>query len=128
TDVAARGLQIPDVSHVFNFDLPHQAEDYVHRIGRTARAGREGEAISLVCVDEHKLLRDIERLLNREIEKEVIPGYEPDPRIPAVPIKNGRPQRPNGRGTGPRRNSKPGGPPPRNGARKRPGGRRRRAS
>ena len=128
TDIAARGLDINRLPHVINYELPSTPEDYVHRIGRTARAGREGEAISLVCIDEHKLLRDIERLLNREIEKEVIPGYEPDPRIPAVPIKNGRPQRANGRGAGPRRNTKPGGPPPRNGQRKRPGGRRRRAS
>ncbi|MFW2405719.1 MAG: DEAD/DEAH box helicase [Gammaproteobacteria bacterium] len=128
TDIAARGLDIDRLPHVINFELPSTPEDYVHRIGRTARAGREGEAISLVCIDEHKLLRDIERLLNREIEKEVIPGYEPDPRIPAVPIKNGRPQRNNGRGAGPRRNARPGGPPPHSGPKKRPGGRRRRAS
>jgi ATP-dependent RNA helicase RhlE len=64
----------------------------VHRIGRTGRAGREGEAISLVCVDELKLLRDIERLINREIPKRVIDGYEPDASIRAEPIENGRPQ------------------------------------
>jgi ATP-dependent RNA helicase RhlE len=62
----------------------------VHRIGRTGRAGLEGEAVSLVCVDEHKLLRDIEKLLRREIPKVTIEGYEPDPAIRAEPIKNGR--------------------------------------
>jgi ATP-dependent RNA helicase RhlE len=65
-------------------------EDYVHRIGRTGRAERTGEAISLVCVDEHKLLRDIERLLKREIPRIALPGYEPDPSIKAEPIINGR--------------------------------------
>jgi ATP-dependent RNA helicase RhlE len=63
TDIAARGLDIDQLPHVVNFELPNVPEDYVHRIGRTGRAGNEGEAISLVCVDEHKLLRDIERLL-----------------------------------------------------------------
>ena len=60
-----------------NYELPHVPEDYVHRIGRTARAGRDGQAISLVCVDENKLLKDIERLLKFEIPKEVVEGYEP---------------------------------------------------
>jgi ATP-dependent RNA helicase RhlE len=90
TDIAARGLDIDRLPHVVNFELPHVAEDYVHRIGRTARAGQDGHAISLVCVDEHKLLRDIERLLRRKLETEVIPGYEPDPRIAAKPIRQGR--------------------------------------
>jgi ATP-dependent RNA helicase RhlE len=65
-------------------------EDYVHRIGRTGRAGSSGEATSLVCVDEHKLLRDIERLLKREIEKRVLEGFEPDPRIKPEPIQKPR--------------------------------------
>ncbi len=94
TDIAARGLDIDRLPHVVNYELPHVPEDYVHRIGRTARAGQEGHAVSLVCVDEHKLLGDIERLLNCRIEKETIPGYEPDPRIKAEPIKNGRSQQP----------------------------------
>ncbi len=98
TDIAARGLDIDRLPHVVNYELPNVPEDYVHRIGRTARAGQEGHAISLVCVDEHKLLSDIERLLKYEIEKEIVPGYEPDPRIRPEPIKNGRTQR----GTGPR--------------------------
>lgn len=86
TDVAARGLDIDELPHVVNFDLPNVAEDYVHRIGRTGRAGNEGDAISLVCVDEHYLLRNIERLLKRDIPSSVIPGYEPDPSIEAQPI------------------------------------------
>ncbi len=90
TDIAARGLDIEQLPHVVNFELPHVPEDYVHRIGRTGRAGREGEAISLVCVDEHKLLADIERLLKREIPSVVLEGYEPDPRIKPEPIQNGR--------------------------------------
>jgi ATP-dependent RNA helicase RhlE len=67
SDVAARGLDIPATSHVFNFDVPHHADDYVHRIGRTGRAGAAGEAISLVSGDESGLLRDIERVLRRSI-------------------------------------------------------------
>ncbi len=90
TDIAARGLDIDQLPHVVNFELPNVPEDYVHRIGRTGRAGNEGEAVSLVCVDEHRLLRDIERLLKREIPKVVLEGYEPDPSIRAEPIQNGR--------------------------------------
>ncbi|MCG6870129.1 MAG: DEAD/DEAH box helicase [Gammaproteobacteria bacterium] len=90
TDIAARGLDIDQLPHVVNYELPNVPEDYVHRIGRTGRAGNEGKAISLVCVDEHKLLRDIERLLKREIPRVVLKGYEPDPDIPAEPIQNGR--------------------------------------
>jgi ATP-dependent RNA helicase RhlE len=94
TDVAARGLDIEGLPHVVNFELPHVPEDYVHRIGRTARAGQNGHAISLVCVDEHKLLADIEKLLQTKIGTEVIRGYEPDPRIKAEPVSIGRSQRP----------------------------------
>ncbi len=86
TDIAARGLDIDQLPHVVNFELPNVPEDYVHRIGRTGRAGNEGEAISLVCVDELKLLRDIERLIKREIPSITVPGYEPDPAIQAEPI------------------------------------------
>ena len=92
TDIAARGLDIDGLPHVVNYELPHVPEDYVHRIGRTARAGRDGQAISLVCVDENKLLKDIENLLNFEIPKEVVAGYEPDPSVKAEPIKQGRRQ------------------------------------
>lgn len=77
TDVASRGLDIDQLPHVVNFELPNVPEDYVHRIGRTGRAGSEGRAVSLVCGDEYALLKDIERLLNRTFSKDVIPGYEP---------------------------------------------------
>jgi ATP-dependent RNA helicase RhlE len=81
TDIAARGLDIDQLPHVVNYDLPNNPEDYVHRIGRTGRAGNEGEAISLVCVDEKNLLRDIERLIKTKIPEMVIKGYEPDSSI-----------------------------------------------
>ena len=90
TDIAARGIDISELPHVVNFELPNVPEDYVHRIGRTGRAGSEGEASSLVCVDEHKLLHDIERLTKNEIPVVQIPGFEPDPRIKAEPILNGQ--------------------------------------
>jgi ATP-dependent RNA helicase RhlE len=96
TDVAARGLDIERLPHVVNYELPHVPEDYVHRIGRTARAGHKGHAVSLVCVDEHKLLADIERLLQMKIGKKTVPGYEPDPRIKAEPITRGRAQHSSG--------------------------------
>jgi len=86
TDIAARGIDIDQLPHVVNYELPNVAEDYIHRIGRTGRAGATGEAISLVCVDEHILLRDIERLIRRTLPKEVIAGFEPDPRARAEPI------------------------------------------
>ena len=90
TDIAARGIDIDLLPHVVNFELPNVPEDYVHRIGRTGRAGNSGKAYSLVCIDENKLLIDIERLLKRKIPTMVEPGYEPDPSIPAQPIPNGR--------------------------------------
>ncbi|MCW1874775.1 ATP-dependent RNA helicase RhlE [Erwinia sp. INIA-01] len=93
TDIAARGIDIEELPHVVNYELPNVPEDYVHRIGRTGRAAAVGEALSLVCVDEHKLLRDIERVLKREIPRMAIDGYEPDPTIKAEPIVNGRQQR-----------------------------------
>jgi len=94
TDIAARGLDINQLPHVVNYDLPNVPEDYVHRIGRTGRAGNEGEARSLVCVDEHKHLRDIESLLKCNIPKDIIPGYEPDPSIKPQPIQKGRGAKP----------------------------------
>ena len=93
TDIAARGLDIDKLPHVVNFELPHVPEDYVHRIGRTARAGQDGTAVSLVCVDELKLLTGIEKLLKREITREYVPGYEVDKRIKAEPLHNVRPRR-----------------------------------
>ena len=90
TDIAARGIDIDQLPHVVNYELPNVPEDYVHRIGRTGRAGATGEAISLVCVDEHGFLRDIEKLIKREIPKEVVPGFEPTASERAEPIVLGR--------------------------------------
>ncbi len=90
TDIAARGIDIDQLPHVVNFELPNVPEDYVHRIGRTGRAGASGEAISLVCVDEDIFLRDIEKLIKRSIEREVVRGFEPDPNEKAEPIVLGR--------------------------------------
>ncbi|SFT64276.1 DEAD/DEAH box helicase [Halomonas saccharevitans] len=98
TDIAARGLDIEELPHVVNFELPNVAEDYVHRIGRTGRAGSEGKAVSLVCVDEHGLLKGIERLIKRDLEKRIEPGFEPDPDAKPEPIENGRGKRGGGGG------------------------------
>ncbi|MDY7117313.1 DEAD/DEAH box helicase [Halomonas sp. SSL-5] len=100
TDIAARGLDIEELPHVVNFELPNVAEDYVHRIGRTGRAGSEGQAVSLVCVDEHGLLKGIERLIKRDLEKRIEPGFEPDPNAKPEPIENGRNRRGGGGGRG----------------------------
>lgn len=90
TDIAARGLDIEQLPYVVNYELPNVAEDYVHRIGRTGRAEATGLALSLVCVDEHDLLRDIEKLLKKQIERMAEPGYDPDPSIKAEPIQKAK--------------------------------------
>ena len=77
TDIAARGLDIPLLPHVINYELPNIPEDYVHRIGRTGRAGASGEAISLVCSEETEYLKAIEKLLSKKIETTILKGYEP---------------------------------------------------
>src|SRR5574343_581071 len=113
TDIAARGIDIDQLPHVVNFELPNVPEDYVHRIGRTGRAGAEGEAVSLVCVDENKLLVDIEKLIRRPLPSSQLPGVEVDPSIAAEPIPNGR-NAPRGGGGGrgaPRGGSQPAGKP-----------------
>jgi len=134
TDIAARGLDIEALPHVVNYDMPHVAEDYVHRIGRTGRAGVEGEAVSLVGPEERPLMAAIERLINRKIESRVVAGFEPgngsaprerqEPRreqrrpqrAQQQPRRNGRPQQPRRDGQAqPRRNDQP---------RARPGARR----
>lgn len=90
TDIAARGIDIDQLPHVVNYELPNVPEDYVHRIGRTGRAACEGVAVSLVCVDEDKFLRDIEKLIKRDIDKVIVAGFEPDPNIKPEPIVLGR--------------------------------------
>ena len=90
TDIAARGLDIPLLPHVVNFELPNISEDYVHRIGRTGRAGANGKAISLVSADETTFLRDIEKLIGEKIEVEILEGFEPDPNASTEPIKQGQ--------------------------------------
>jgi ATP-dependent RNA helicase RhlE len=106
TDIAARGIDIDQLEHVVNYDLPNVPEDYVHRIGRTGRAGATGEAVSLVCVDEHQLLADIEKLIKRALPKEIVPGFEPDPTQKPEPIlrrsgqRDGAPRGGNGGGNG----------------------------
>jgi ATP-dependent RNA helicase RhlE len=87
TDIAARGIDIDQLPHVVNYDLPNVPEDYVHRIGRTGRAGATGEAVSLVCVDEHQMLKDIEKLIKQTLPRDVIPGFEPDLNAKAQPIQ-----------------------------------------
>lgn len=90
TDIAARGLDIPLLPHVVNFELPNIPEDYVHRIGRTGRAGANGEAISLFSPDETVFLRDIEKLIGMKLPTENIAGFEPDPNASTAPIKQGQ--------------------------------------
>jgi ATP-dependent RNA helicase RhlE len=90
TDIAARGIDIDQLPHVVNFELPNVPEDYVHRIGRTGRAGAQGEALSLVCVDENGFLADIEKLIRHRIPREVVPGFEPSPHEKPEPIVLGR--------------------------------------
>ncbi len=90
TDIAARGIDIDQLPMVVNYELPNVPEDYVHRIGRTGRAGADGQAISLVCVDELRFLRDIEQLIGKPIDRKLITGFEPDPKERAQPIRIGR--------------------------------------
>lgn len=93
TDIAARGLDIPLLPHVINFEIPNISEDYVHRIGRTGRAGANGEAISLVSADETTFLRDIEKLIGMKLPVDILEGFEPDPNASTAPIKPGQNRR-----------------------------------
>jgi len=107
TDIAARGIDIDQLPHVVNYELPNVPEDYVHRIGRTGRAGNEGEALSLVCIDEKMLLRNIEKLIKKEIPKVHLDAFVPDPSIKAEPIQQrsgGQRRSGSGSGSGNRRN------------------------
>jgi len=107
TDVAARGLDIDGLPHVVNFELPFEPQDYIHRIGRTGRAGAEGQAISLVCVDEVDLLRSIQRMLRTAIPWTVEDGFVPDRNAEPRPLRGHRPapgrrHQPTARKAGPR--------------------------
>ena len=89
TDIAARGLDIPLLPHVVNYELPNIPEDYVHRIGRTGRAGANGVALSLVCAEETSYLASIEKLIKQRFKKEIIKDFEPDPNASTLPPKTG---------------------------------------
>jgi ATP-dependent RNA helicase RhlE len=113
TDIAARGIDIDQLPHVINYELPNVSEDYVHRIGRTGRAGASGEAFSLVCAEEFKLLKDIERLTKQVIDREEQAGFAPSEPLPASrldtrPIRKPRPKKnkPSANSTG-NRNPRP---------------------
>ena len=121
TDIAARGIDIDELPHVVNYELPNVAEDYVHRIGRTGRAGTEGAAVSLVCIDEVKLLHDIERLIKKQIDVVDYPKYAPDPSIRAEPIQLRSAGTRGGARPGGRAGSRPGSP-ARSGSGKAPSG------
>ena len=90
TDIAARGIDIEDLPHVVNYEIPNVSEDYVHRIGRTGRAGASGEAVSLVCLDEEGFMMDIERFTKQEIPVQMLEGFGPDAGEVAEPIAMGR--------------------------------------
>jgi len=113
TDIAARGIDIDSLPYVINYEIPNIAEDYVHRIGRTGRAGMEGEAISLVSHDERGFMRDIERLIKRDLERVIVPGFEPSAHAAPRPVQPPRgarkPQQP-GRPQGQKTAPKSGGP------------------
>lgn len=96
TDIAARGIDIDLLPHVVNFDLPHVSEDYVHRIGRTGRAGADGEAISLVSIEEQKELQGIENLINQHLPREILKGFEPSTELPQsrIGLKKKKPKKP----------------------------------
>ena len=90
TDIAARGIDIDDLPHVVNYEIPNVSEDYVHRIGRTGRAGADGAAVNLVCLDEEGFMQDIERFTKQKIEVKVVEGFAPEPGEKAEPIAMGR--------------------------------------
>src|SRR5438105_180205 len=90
TNIAARGIDIDDLPHVVNYEIPNVPEDYVHRIGRTGRAGAEGQAVSFVCLDEEGFMQEIERFTKQRIPSQVIEGFAPEPGEHAEPIAMGR--------------------------------------
>lgn len=109
TDIAARGLDIPLLPHVINFEIPNIPEDYVHRIGRTGRAGANGVALSLVSADETSFLRAIEKLTDMKLPVEVLEGFEPDPNASTAPIKQGQGRNRSPRNSNSRSSNKSGG-------------------
>ncbi|BAP13608.1 DEAD/DEAH box helicase [Alcanivorax sp. NBRC 101098] len=113
TDIAARGLDIEQLPQVVNVDLPNVPEDYVHRIGRTGRAGATGQAISLVSADEFQQLKDIERLTQQQLERKIVAGFEPSEPLPTgrapLPPKSKRPKKPKPASAGRNRNGQPSG-------------------
>jgi ATP-dependent RNA helicase RhlE len=108
TDVASRGLDIDQLPYVVNYELPNVPEDYVHRIGRTGRAGNEGQAVSLVCADEYAFLQSIERLLKQKLPRDVVPGYEPTVTESAAPAPQQRKPQGQRSGSGEGGRSQPG--------------------
>jgi ATP-dependent RNA helicase RhlE len=90
TDIAARGIDIDDLPHVVNYEIPNVSEDYVHRIGRTGRAGNDGAAVNLVCLDEEGFMQDIERFTKQNIEVKIVEGFGPEPGEKGEPIAMGR--------------------------------------
>ena len=90
TDIAARGIDIDDLPHVVNYEIPNVPEDYVHRIGRTGRAGNDGAAVSLVCLDEEGFMQEIERFTKQQIPSQVVEGFAPEAGERAEPIAMGR--------------------------------------
>ncbi|HEY9734731.1 MAG TPA: DEAD/DEAH box helicase [Trichocoleus sp.] len=123
TDIAARGLDIDQLPHVVNYELPHVPEDYVHRIGRTGRAGNQGCAVSLVCGEEYPLLKGIERLLKRPLNRDVIVGYEPTEAESVAPVQSrpsGKPSGSNGSANRSRRRPRNSSQPSSGGASQRP--------
>src|SRR6186713_3253091 len=90
TDIAARGIDIDELPHVVNYEIPNVPEDYVHRIGRTGRAGNDGAAVSLVCLDEEGFMQEIERFTKQRIPSVVVPGFEAEPGEKGEPIAMGR--------------------------------------
>ncbi|ARM82395.1 MULTISPECIES: DEAD/DEAH box helicase [Marinobacter] len=109
TDIAARGLDIKQLPQVVNFELPNVPEDYVHRIGRTGRAGESGHALSLVSADEGKMLAGIERLIKKQLPRKSVEGFEPQNNLPLKPKAKADPSRARGRGGNGGGNGKPGG-------------------
>ncbi|MEE9445915.1 MAG: helicase-related protein, partial [Cocleimonas sp.] len=106
TDIAARGIDIDQLPQVVNFDLPNVPEDYVHRIGRTGRAGSDGHAVSLVSADEVKQLSDIEHLIKQVLKRTLVDGFEPDHDVPVTSLDKRIPKPKGAKNSGGNRSNK----------------------